>query len=869
MPLDVGDKLGPYEILSPLGAGGMGEVYRARDPRMGREVAIKLCAERFSDRFDREVRAVAALNHPNICHIYDVGPNYLVMELVEGPTLAEWIKGPARPMEEAMAIARQIADALEAAHEKGIVHRDLKPANIKVTPQGVIKILDFGLAKAVAEPDPSGSPSESPTLTISPTRAGMILGTAAYMAPEQARGKSVDQRADIWAFGCVLYEMLAGRPPFLGADVSEILASVIKDQPDLGPVPVRLRRLLRSCLEKDPKQRLRAIGDWALLLDEPANVAPVSKREKWLWPAITVSSLAALAAVSFLHFGEKPPASPEPVRFTVAEPAHPSGQFSVAPDGRKIAYTTHGADGALRLWVHLIDSLEPRLLPASPATTTLFWSPDSRYIVYQAAGQLKKIDITGGSPQALCEVLGIMLGGSWSRGGVILFRHNVGEGIWRVSASGGAASPVTAVDPSRKESSHSDPVFLPDGKHFFYLRHSFVPENSGLYLGSLDAGPEHQDLKRLVATELSFAYTPAGTRAGHLLFLREGSLMAQPFDSERMELAGEAVPIVAQVGATLSRALFSVSANGVLAYRAGRGESGSYVWYDRGGHSLGAVSLPPGTAEVALSSDAAQLAFDRPSGTGAGSAVWKLDLLRGVSSQFTFNPKGGQGLVWSPDGTQLVFSDGSRLYRKASSGAGSEEPLLETGSIAVSNDWSPDGRYLLYSVVGHNGKWELWLLPDPGGPASSSRKPLPYLQTAFNTRQGQFSPDGRWVVYTSEESGRAEIYVRPFPVSAERAGKWLVSSSVGVSPRWGRDGKELFYYALGARLMAVEVSGGDVFQPGTPKELFSVSPTTFSSDVHRYDVAPDGKRFLALPPDPVGALPPITVVLNWEASLKR
>jgi len=344
--------------------------------------------------------------------------------------------------------------------------------------------------------------------------------------------------------------------------------------------------------------------------------------------------------------------------------------------------------------------------------------------------------------------------------------------------------------------------------------------------------------------------------------------MAQPFDSERMELAGEAVPIVAQVGTVLSRALFSVSANGVLAYRAGGGESGSYGWYDRGGHSLGAVSLPPGPAEVALSSDAAQLAFDRPSGTGAGSAVWKLDLLRGVSSQLTFNPKGGQGLVWSPDGAQLVFSDGSRLYRKASSGAGSEEPLLEAGSVAISNDWSQDGRHVLYSVVGHNGKWELWLLPDPGGPAASSRKPVPYLQTAFNTSQGQFSPDAHWVAYMSDESGRNEIYVRPFPVSAERAGKWLVSSG-GVSPRWRRDGKELFYLTLDSRLMAVEVSSGAVFKPGAPKELFGVSWATYSRDVHRYDVAPDGERFLAMPPDPSAASTPITVVLNWEVSLNR
>ena len=567
MPLSAGTHLGPYEILVLIGAGGMGEVYKATDTRLRREVAVKVSAERFSDRFEREARAVAALNHPNICTLFDVGPNYLVMELVEGDTLAERISLGAIPLEEALTIARQIADALEAAHEKSITHRDLKPANIKIKPDGMVKVLDFGLAKIAAASAPQRA--DSPTLTLGMTEAGMIMGTAGYMAPEQAKGKPVDKRADIFAFGVVLYELLVGSRLFDGETVSETLASVIKEEPRLERVPERVRRLLGRCLEKDPKKRLRDIGDaWELLdaVETPPPAHVGNLRHGWLWPAIAALFVVTTAVLSFLHFREQPPAAPGTLRFQIFAPEKTTlgNYLNLSPDGRKLAFTTLDASGVFRPWVRFLDSLEARPVAENATNSIPFWSPDSRFVAFQMQGKLRKVDAAGGPSVALCDTpAAVFRGGAWSRDGVILFGGGDG-GLSRVSAEGGVPAPVTTLDLARHESFHGYPSFLPDGRHFLYLRSSSQAEESGVYLGSLDAKPEQQNSKRLLNTPFGAVFAAStGAGPGHVLFLRENTLMAQPFDTNRLELAGEAVPIAEQVGSLQgSYGYFSASATG-------------------------------------------------------------------------------------------------------------------------------------------------------------------------------------------------------------------------------------------------------------------------------------------------------------------
>jgi len=539
MPLTAGERLGPYEIVAPLGAGGMGEVYRARDTRIGREVAIKLSAERFSDRFNREARAIASLNHPNICTLHDVGPNYLVMELVEGPTLGELIERGPIPAEEVLAIARQIADALEAAHEIGIVHRDLKPGNIKIKPDGAVKVLDFGLAKMGSTPESHGD--DSPTFSMAATQAGVILGTAAYMAPEQARGKPVDKRADIWGFGVVLHEMLTGRRLFSGGDVTEILASVIKDTPRWEGIPPRFQPLLRRCLEKDPKKRLRDIGDALPLLDldlAPTPAAPVQASPRnWLWPALAALGFLAAATIAFFHFREQPQPA-EQTRFQITLPTGRTPTM-FSPNGRRLAYLSLGSDGRPSVWIREMDSLEPHRLAGTEDTRTpLFWSPDSRFIAFQSERKLKKIDASCGLPHVICDAPVSIIGGSWHRNGTIIFSSG---SIRRVPESGGVPVVLTTGD-------SLFPSFLPDGRHFIYLRPVTPDNQAGIFLGSIDALPDEQPKKRILATNLHAQYVPSGDPdIGYILFLRGSVLLAQPFDNRRLAPMGEAVPIAQPV----------------------------------------------------------------------------------------------------------------------------------------------------------------------------------------------------------------------------------------------------------------------------------------------------------------------------------
>jgi eukaryotic-like serine/threonine-protein kinase len=565
MSLSAGAKLGPYEILALIGAGGMGEVYRAHDTRLSRDVAIKVSAERFSERFEREARAIAALNHLNVCHLYDVGTNYLVMELVEGPTLQERIKNGAIPLAEALAIARQIADALEAAHEKGITHRDLKPGNIKIKPDGTVKVLDFGLAKIGGTP--AARSDHSPTIPMGQTEtgqteAGMILGTAAYMSPEQAKGKPVDQRADIYSFGVVLYEMVTGTRLHEGETTTEVLASVIKEEPRWDKVPPQVQRLLRRCLEKDPQKRQRHMGDVMALVDDapPASVPAIARPapKKGLWAAVVAAIVLAATVAAILWVPWRPKVNTQAIRFEI-QPTEKmtfiNGGFPMlSPDGKWVVFPATGSDGVTRMWLRALDSVEVRPLAGTESGNNLpppvFWSPDSRFIAFSstpgpfAPGQLKKLDIAGGPPQTICNVPASVPGGTRNRDGVIVFGANSSPGLLRVSAAGGVATPVTVVDRSRGELAHRFPHFLPDARHFLYLRISSRPENSGIYTGSIDAMPEAQSLKPVMLSnrQAMYAASPGGG-PGHLLFLRDTTLFAQPFDPGRLELSGEAVPV--------------------------------------------------------------------------------------------------------------------------------------------------------------------------------------------------------------------------------------------------------------------------------------------------------------------------------------
>jgi eukaryotic-like serine/threonine-protein kinase len=868
MELKSGAKLGPYEVVAAIGRGGMGEVWKARDPRLGRDVAIKVSAQQFTDRFEREARAIAALNHPNICTLHDVGPNYLVMEFIEGPTLADRIAQGPIALEEALAIARQITDALEAAHDKGIVHRDLKPANIKVKPDGSVKVLDFGLAKSAESVELT---ENSPTML---SMAGTILGTAAYMAPEQARGRPTDKRADIFAFGIVLHEMVTGKRLFGGEDASEMLAKVIRDEPDISDAPPRIHRLLAECLRKDPRKRLRDIGDvWRLLDDAspvtaavPATAAP--QRTQWWWPASAVLLLLSTGALAFVHFRETPPVV-SPMRFEISPPPKTTIEsFSLSPDGRKMVINARATDGHRTLWLRAMDSPQVRELPGTQgAVLDAAWSPDSQSVAFLADGSLKKIDLSGGTAQTLAAYSNPADGVSWSRQDVILFSS---AGVLnRIPASGGEAVAVTALDTKREEVVQIRPFFLPDGKHFLYFRIMGKEQGaSGLYVGSLDSKAAEQGQKRLIDTPAGALYMPSA-RGGNLLFLRGEALMSQPFDTGRLALTGSAVQLADRVSTNSFAGLFSLSNNGVLGYAVTGNSSRQLTWFDRQGKVLGHAGEPAVRDELSLSPDGTRVAEGRVDDKGTW-VVWGLDLARGVSTRLTFEKGGAGNGTWSADGSQIVYAPGggqsADLYRKPASGAGQGELLFHSSEVKAPLDWSRDGRFLLFSQLGKNTSADLWVLPMEG-----DRKPFPYLMTPYDELQAKFSPDGHWVVYTSNETGTREVYVQPFPMST--GGKWPISNGGGGQPRWSRDGKELFYFTPDSTLMAVSVgASGATFQPGVPKPLFHAAVLGGNGggtgQAWRWDISPDGQRFLINTALEETTASPVTIVLNWQSALK-
>jgi Tol biopolymer transport system component/predicted Ser/Thr protein kinase len=827
----------------------MGEVWRARDPRLGRDVAIKVSAQQFSDRFEREARAIAALNHPNICTLYDVGPNYLVMEFVEGADL----KGPV-PLERALATAGQIAAALEAAHEKGIVHRDLKPGNIRIKPDGSVKVLDFGLAKSATQQEIT---PDSPTML---TVSGMILGTARYMSPEQARGQEVDKRADIFSFGVVLYELSTGARLFDGATVSDTIAAVLTREPDFEKVPAKVRRLLRACLQKDPGKRLRDIGDWAQLLEE----GPREAKARAGWPAWAIAGVLAfgLAAVSFIHFGEKPVDTPL-VRSSILPPENAAftpfdGAAvvpAVSPDGRRIVFVARTRDGKDQLWVRPLDSTGAQLLAGTEGATLPFWSPDGKSIGFFAGHKLNRIDAAGGPALVLADVAGNARGASWSPQGVIVFTQSLSGPLRRVSAAGGAVSEATRL--SSGDATHRWPWFLPDGRHFLFSAGHTGIGRKAIRLGSLESA----ESSKLLEADSNAIYS-----AGYLLFLRGDTLMAQPFDARTLRLSGEALPAAEHVRSYQQAALgaFSASGSGLLAYMAGATDS-DLSWFDRKGNRTGSLGDGSPFHRLNFSTDRHSLAVGIAN--GSSTDIWLFDVARGLRTRFTFDTAGESDAVWSPDAKTIVFDSTRRghsdVYRKAANGSGEEELLYSDQVDKYPLSISPDGKSLLY-LVGGGAKSgaDLWILPNPLG-ANSAARPFPILHTQANENYGQFSPDGHWIAYASDESGRYEVYLAPFPGPG---GRRQVSPAGGEQPRWRADGKEIFYVAADQRLMAAEVAlkGGGI-ETGEVHPLFGPLSTGI---LNQYDVSADGQRILAITPRQ-NASEPLTIVQNWPAELKK
>ena len=836
----------------------MGEVWKARDSRLNRNVAVKFADHRFSQRFEREARAIAALNHPNICTIYDVGPNYLVMELVDGLTLANRIARGPLPVPESIDIAKQIVNALECAHETGIVHRDLKPANIKIRPDGSVKVLDFGLAKANedAEEDP-----DSPTMTM--TSPGTIIGTPGYMPPEQIRGGAVDKRADIWAFGVVLYEMLSGQRPFEGRTSSDMLASVIKDEPDWTKLPPALCQLLRWCLEKDPKRRLRDIGDARRLLDECAQdqnalalAATASPRRIAGWAAAAVFGLIA-AALAVIHFREKPAETPVS-RLNILPPegtTFPNAAWTppaISADGRSIVFQAVSADGKYRLWLRPLDSMTPHPLPGTENGSYPFWSPDGKSLGFFADGKLKKIALAGGPPTALADAVEPR-GGTWNQNGVIVFAPTA-YSLERISATGGAPRSVTNTG---LKTANRFPWFLPDGRHFAYLS-GIAGGPYIIHIAMLDSPAEDRILDGAVDSQAVYAQ-------GHLLFLRGNTLMSRAFDTGRLTFTGDALPVAEQIQvgySVLALASFAVSQNGALAYQSGVNDV-LLTWLDRTGKRLGTVGDAGILAQFSLSPDGKSVAVATHDSSVANIGIWLYDLARGLRTRFA-GP--GGAAVWSPDGKTVVFQSNRtghvELYRKPADGSHDEELLYSDSLEKSASDFSPDGKYLAYTARSPDTGIDIWILQDPlGTPGGGGSRP--FTRTQFNETGARFSPDGHWIAYHSNESSRNEVYVAPFPGPG---GRVQVSTAGGAVPRWSANGKELFFLAPGGHLMAAQVDA----RPGSfaikkVERLFGPLSGLGTS----YDASADGQRFLtSLPPEgQTGG--PMTLVLNWPGGLRK
>jgi serine/threonine protein kinase len=871
MALAPGTRLGPYEILSALGAGGMGEVWKARDTRLDRFVAIKASHSRFSERFEREARAIAAVNHPHVCSLYDVGPDYLVMEYVEG----EWLRGPVS-IARALVLADQILDALDAAHRKGIVHRDLKPGNILLTAAGV-KVLDFGLARIEHAPTVD-SRSHVETQAVALTADGSILGTLPYMSPEQVEGHDADARSDIFAFGVVLYELIAGTQPFTGKTQANLVASILKEEPrqlfEMQPhTPRGLAEVVRTCLEKDREKRWQSARDvrhaLRLIAAEPPSSMPTRSVRVWPWVAASMAAIAL--GIGAWVFRPTAPGSLSRFEAPVPEGVTPYDDASVSPDGRKLVFAATAQDG---LWLRDFNALEWRRLPGTEGASTPFWSPDSRYIAFTVDNIVKKVDTTGGPPETVASLPNAgPRSGTWNQNGdLVLGSWGGGSGgpLWRVSQAGGTATAVTQVDLSKGEFDHTWPTFLPDGKHFLYFR-SGPPDVEGMYVGSLDVNAVDQSRQRILTTRM-----PAVYASGYVFFPRASTLMAQPFDARRLELQGVPVPVAQDVQITwYLTGAFSVSGNGVLVYRtASASRTSQLAWVDRQGKTLGTVGPPEPDSQVALSPDGKRGVL-KDAGYDVPGDLWMLDFAKGQRTRLTFHKEVYSPGVWSPDGARIAYSAGhlgDTLYEKAASGLGDEQMLLkEAGLRHVPTSWSRDGRFLLYHTQNAvNTGYDLWAL------SLRDRTPHLMLGEAFNEWAGVFSPDMRWVAYVSLETAAAsQVYVRPFRVSERTGqpslgeGKWQVSKDNGNWPQWRVD-REIIFNTLptGTAVFAAPVNtSGSAFESGVPQRLpFSPNVGVDSTP----QSTPDGQRFLVeVSQDQRAPRMSFSVVLNWPALLTR
>jgi serine/threonine protein kinase/Tol biopolymer transport system component len=875
----VGRTLGSYRIVEKLGAGGMGEVYRATDVKLRRDVAIKILPEAFAAdadrlaRFEREARVLASLNHPHIAGIHgleeDGDVRALVLELVEGATLAERLLTGPLSVTEALAYSRQIAEALEAAHEKGVCHRDLKPSNIKITPDGQVKVLDFGLAKA-DEARVRADVSHSPTITAVGTGANVILGTAAYMSPEQARGKAVDRRADVWALGCVLFEMLTARQAFAGETVLDTLSAILNREPDWHRLPAEtppaIRRLLRHCFAKDVKRRMHDIADARIEIEDALDTDSAMPETGQPNRAVGVSIGTIALSVALLGIGVaagmllKRPSSASgtstlpPVRYTIPADGIAAGAIpAVSRDGRRIAFVASKADSPSAIWVQALDEERPRELPGTSGGSDPFWSPDGRSLAFFADGALRRVDLMGGPAQRIARVEE-SLGGAWGSSDVIVFSARYA--LYQVPASGGTPVLVAGLDLSRQENSVRAPEFLPDGRHFLYSARSGRPENTSIYLASLDGGAP----QRIVNTRWAVHHTLPDV----LMYVRDEALVAQSFDIDRKTLTGTPRQILGPIDPNYGGLdFFSVSDTGVVVYRLLRPASSQLTWVDRRGAASSTIGEPSLVSNFRLSPEERRVVFDE---TNRGSrSVWTLDLATSARSRLTFPGSDDWQPIWSHDGLRVLFGSYRNgpidMYIKPASGGGSDQEFMRSPIQKGPRDWSRDGRFILYTQDSPEMKEDLYARD-----TSDTGAAIAIAATSAREFDGRFSPNGRWVSYVSTETGTNEIYVQPFPPTG---GKWQVSVGGGHSPRWRGDGRELFYLTPQGDMKVVAVTAatnGQPFTAGEAQTLFHVAGIRSGAPGNTaYEVTGDGQRFLlnllkGSPPPPS-----ISVILNWAA----